>query len=235
MINIRESFIIAGRELGSLFSGPVAYIVITVFLFFTGFFFFSDFFYYNQAEMRSLFQMLPILFCFFIPAVTMRLFAEERHSGSIEIITTMPVSPADITAGKFMAALAFTAVMISPTLIYFFTVTLVGAPDPGPVIGGYAGALFLAGAYVSIGLLASSLTRNQVSAFIAAWAATFTLWLIDKITLFFPPSMSYLAKLGTDYHFQNIARGVIDIRDIIYFVTITGISLLLTARAAERG
>ncbi len=225
---------VAGKELRSYFSSPIAYIVITVFLIFTGFFFFKDFFYFNQAEMRGLFQLLPLMFCFVLPAVTMRLFAEERHSGSLEILLTLPLGMWEIVLGKFAAALIFTQIMLSPTLFYFVTVVLVGSPDPGPVAGGYIGALFLAAALISIGLLFSSVTRNQIVAFILAWGAAFSLWLIDKITIFLPSSLGFLSYLGTDFHFQNISRGVIDSRDIIYFISVSALAMMFTVKILER-
>jgi len=227
-------FTVAGKELKGYFSSPIAYIVITVFLIFTGFFFFKDFFYFNQAEMRGLFQLLPLMFCFVIPAVTMRLFAEERHSGSLEILLTLPLGMWEIVLGKFAAALIFTQIMLSPTLFYFVTVMLVGSPDPGPVVGGYIGALFLSAAIISIGLLFSSITRNQIVAFILSWGAVFSLWLIDKVTIFLPSSMGFLSYLGTDFHFQNISRGVIDSRDIIYFVSVSALAMMFTVKILER-
>ncbi|HPS58161.1 MAG TPA: ABC transporter permease subunit [Spirochaetota bacterium] len=221
------------RDLRSFFNSPIAYIVITVFLSFTGFFFFKDFFYINQAEMRNLFTLLPLMFCFFIPAVTMKLFAEERQTGSLEILLTLPVSARDAVIGKFLAGLIFSMGMVSPTLIYLLTVILNGSPDYGPVIGGYFGVVFLAGAYTAIGLLASSITRNQIVAFILGWAGCFLFWLIDKVVIFIPSSLGFIATLGTDYHFQSIARGIIDTRDVIYFLSIIAISLILTAKIAE--
>ncbi|HOK92455.1 MAG TPA: ABC transporter permease subunit [Spirochaetota bacterium] len=233
MNNLNQAKLVMMKEFKSYFYTPIAYIVITVFLIFTGFFFFKDFFYFNQAQMRSLFQTLPLMFSFVIPAVTMRLFSEERHSGTLEILLTLPVSSMDAVLGKFFAALAFCAVMLSPTLIYLGTVVFVGSPDPGPIIGGYFGSLFLAGAYSSIGILASSATKNQITAFIISWALCFALWLIDKITIFLPPSLGFISYLGTDFHFQNISRGVIDLRDIIYFISVAAISLMFSLRIIE--
>lgn len=234
MKKFKGIYTVAGKELNSYFSGPVAYIVITIFLIFTGFSFFKDFFYFNQAEMRSLFQLLPLLFCFVIPAVTMRLFAEERHTGSMEILLTLPLSMYDIVLGKFFAALTFTIAMTAPTLFYLITVLLVGSPDMGPVAGGYIGIVFIAAASVSIGLLFSSITRNQIVAFILACAALFFLWLIDKIVIFIPSSLAFLSQLGMDFHFQNISRGIIDSRDIIYFLSVCALSIMLTVKILEK-
>jgi len=221
------------KELKSYFSSPIAYIVITIFLVFTGFFFFKDFFYFNQAEMRNLFQLMPLMLCFVIPAVTMRLLSEERQSGSFEILMTLPVSSWDIVLGKFFAGTIFSAVMVSPTIIYLVTVVLTGSPDFGPVIGGYAGVLLLSAVYTSIGLLASSFTRNQIVSFISAWAACFSLWLIDKALIFLPSKLGFISYLGTDHHFQNIAKGLIDSRDIIYFISICALSLMFTVKVIE--
>jgi ABC-2 type transport system permease protein len=221
------------KELKSYFNGPIAYIVITVFLVFTGFFFFKDFFYFSQAEMRNLFQLMPLMLCFVIPAVTMRLLSEERHSGSFEILMTLPVSTSDIVLGKFLAGTIFSAVMISPTLIYLITVVLLGTPDFGPIAGGYAGVILLSAAYTSIGLLASSFTKNQIISFISSWAACFSLWLVDKAVIFLPSKLEFLSCFGTDYHFQNIAKGIIDSRDIIYFISICTLSLMFTVKVIE--
>ncbi len=234
MERFNESLSIMRKELRGYFTSPVAYIVITVFTVFSGFFFFKDFFYFNQAEMRSFFQFLPLMFCFVIPAVTMKLFAEERQTGSFEILMTLPVSTWHAVTGKFLAGFVFSAVMISPSLMYLVTVSLVGSPDFGPVIGGYIGALLLAGAYTSIGILASSITKNQIIAFIAAWAVCFLMWLVDKIAMFIPAKLSFISYLGTDYHFQNVARGIIDSRDVIYFVSLIALCMMITAKIIER-
>jgi len=233
MDRFNESIAIMKKELRTYFVSPIAYIVITIFLIFTGFFFFKEFFYLKQAEMRNFFQLLPLMFSFVIPAVTMRLFAEERQSGSIEILMTLPVSTLDAVMGKFMAGLVFIIVMLVPTLFYLITVILVGSPDFGPIIGGYIGVVFLAGACTSIGVLTSALSRNQISAFVTSMAIIFFLWLIDKIVIFLPSKLSFIGYLGTDFHFQNIAKGLIDSRDIIYFISIILISVLLTVKVLE--
>lgn len=233
MERFSEMRAIMTKELKSYFNSPIAYIVITIFLVFMGFFFFKDFFYFNQAEMRNLFQMMPLMLCFVIPAVTMRLLSEERQSGSFEILMTLPVSSRDIALGKFLAGTIFSVVMISPTLIYLVTVVMLGAPDFGPVFGGYIGVILLSAAYTSIGLLASSFTRNQIISFISAWAACFALWLIDKAVIFLPSKLGFISYFGTDYHFQNIAKGLIDSRDIIYFISICALSLMFTVKLIE--
>jgi len=232
-VRSREPLAIMKKELMTYFYTPIAYIVITAFLIVTGFFFFKDFFYFNQAEMRAFFQFLPLILTLVVPAITMRLFAEEIHSGTIEIMMTLPVRTIDAVAGKFLAATAFIALMMAPTLIYLVTILIVGSPDPGPIIGGFVGAILLAGTYASVGILTSSLSRNQIIAFIAGLMACFFLWLIDKITIFLPTKLGFLEYLGTDFHFRNISRGIIDSRDIVYFLSIIVISILLTAKILD--
>ena len=229
----REALTIMKRELRAYFVSPVAYIVTAIFLVFTGFFFFKDFFYFKQAEMRNFFQLLPLMFTIFVPAMTMRLFSEERQSGSIEILLTMPVTSYDVVLGKFLAATAFVMATLVPTVIYLLTVVWVGEPDMGPLVGGYVGAIFLGAAYAAIGVCASSFTKNQIIAFITALSVNFFLWLVNKITMFLPAKLRFLEYLGTDFHFQNIAKGLIDSRDIIYFLSIMAISIMLAAKVIE--
>jgi len=208
------------------FVSPIAYIVISIFLILSGWFFFSTFFLFNQAEMRSFFVLLPIIFSFVIPAVTMRLFSEEMNTGSYELLLTMPVTAREVVLGKFLAALSFLGIMLLPTAAYAVFIAFHGDLDWGPVAGGYLGALLLGAAYAGIGLLASSLTRNQIIAFITGMAICFTLTLLDKMLFFLPESLlGVLQFLGADYHFQNIARGILDSRDILYFLSVSFLTL----------
>lgn len=217
------------KEFRHYFVSPIAYIVISIFLLVTGWFFFTTFFLYNQANLRGFFDLLPLTFSFVIPAVTMRLFSEELNVGSYEILVTMPVTFRDIILGKFAAGLAFVAAMLVPTLAYPVTVSLLGQLDWGPVIGGYLGALLLGGAFCAIGVFASSLTRNQIIAFIIGMVICFSLTLIDRMLLFFPQSvLGVLGYLGTDFHFENISKGVIDSRDLLYFLSIIFVGLYST-------
>lgn len=232
-VYLQEPLAIARRELMTYFYTPVAYIVITAFLIITGVFFFMKFFYYNQAEMREFFQFLPLILTLIVPAITMRLFAEEIHSGTIETLMTLPVTTIKTVVGKFLAATAFIAIMLSPTLIYLVTIVIVGSPDPGPLVTGYLGAILLAGAYASVGIMTSSMGRNQIVAFILGLLACFMLWLIDKILIFLPNRLGFLEYLGTDFHFRNISRGIIDSRDIVYFLSIIIISILVTTKILD--
>ncbi len=223
---MRQAFFIFKREFRTYFVSPIAYIVISIFLLVTGWFFFSTFFLYSQASLRNFFSLLPIIFSFVVPAITMRLFSEEFNVGSYETLLTMPVTFLDVVLGKFMASVAFIAAMLIPTLAYPITIGFLGQLDWGPVAGGYIGAILLGAAFSAIGLLASSLTRNQIIAFITGMAICFCLVLIDKFFFFLPRfSLVFFQFLGAGHHFQNISRGIIDSRDILYFLSISFIGL----------
>jgi ABC-2 type transport system permease protein len=223
---MQQAVYIFRREFGTYFISPVAYIVISIFLLVTGWFFFTTFFLLDQANLRNFFSMLPVIFAFVVPAVTMRLFSEEFNVGSYETLLTLPVRGVDVVLGKFLAALAFMGAMLVPTLAYPFTVSFLGQLDWGPVVGGYIGAILLAAAYCAIGLFASSLTRNQIVAFIIGMAICFTLTLMERMLFFLPESLlGILSYIGANPHFQNISKGVIDTRDIIYFISVSFIGL----------
>jgi ABC-2 type transport system permease protein len=223
MRGVRQVF---KRDFKVYFLSPIAYIVISIFLILSGWFFFSTFFLFNQAEMRPFFSLLPILFAFIVPAVTMRLFSEELNTGSYELLLTLPVSVRDVVIGKFAAAVAFVGLMLVPTLSYGIFISFYGDLDWGPVIGGYAGAVLLGAAFASVGLFASSLTRNQIVAFIIGMSVCFFLTLIDKILFFLPESVVGVFQfLGADFHFQNISRGILDSRDIVYFLSVCFVAL----------
>ncbi len=214
------------REFKHYFVTPIAYIVIAIFLVLTGWFFFSTFFLYSQAELRNFFSLLPIIFSFIVPMITMRLFSEEYNVGSYEILVTMPVTDRDIILGKFLAALAFIAVMLLPTVSYAISVSLLGDLDWGPVIGGYVGALLLGAAFCAVGLFASALTKNQIIAFIIGMIICFALTMVDKILFFLPESMlGFFQFIGADFHFENVSRGILDTRDILYFVSVVFVAL----------
>ncbi|HEY1406514.1 MAG TPA: ABC transporter permease subunit [Spirochaetota bacterium] len=226
--------IVMRKELRSYFISPIAYIVITLFLAISGILFFSSFFINNQAEMRGFFQILPILFSIFIPALTMRLFAEERNTGSFETLVTMPLSIGDIVAGKILGATVFITLMLAPTLIYAISIIFTGSMDAGPVIGGYLGSILLGATFSAIGVFTSSLTRNQVVSFIAALSICLGLTLIDKFLMFFPSRVvNAIEYIGADFHFRSVAKGVIDSRDIIYFASVIALAVLGTVRAIE--
>jgi len=222
------------KESRIYFVSPIAYIVISIFLLITGWFFFMTFFLYDQADLRNFFVLLPITFSFVVPAITMRLFSEELNVGSYEILLTMPVTFRQVVLGKYLASVVFVAAMLIPTLAYPVTVAFLGDLDWGPVLGGYIGAILLGGAFCAIGLFASSLTRNQIIAFITGMAICFSLTLIDKMLFFLPQILlEVLQYLGADYHFRNISKGILDSRDIFYFLSVSFIALYGTHLALQ--
>ncbi len=226
---MKQTIYIFKKEFGDYFVSPIAYIVISIFLLITGWFFFKPFFLYNQANLRNFFNLLPIIFSFVIPAVTMRLFSEELSVGSYEILLTLPVTFLNVVLGKFLAGVAFIAAMLIPTLAYPISIAFLGQLDWGPVVGGYLGALLLGASFCAIGIFASSLTRNQIIAFILGMSICFSLTMIDKVLFFIPRYMlEFFAYLGSGSHFENISKGVIDSRDILYFITVSFVGLYCT-------
>jgi ABC-2 type transport system permease protein len=188
--------------------------------------FFSTFFVYNQADLRNFFNLLPMTFAFVVPAITMRLFSEELNTGSYETLLTLPVTFRDIIVGKFLAGVVFVGAILVPTLAYPVCVSLMGELDWGPVIGGYAGAIMLGAAFTAIGLFASALTRNQIIAFILGAVICFALTTMDRMLFFFPTTvLNVVNYLGASSHFQNVAKGIIDSRDILYFLSLVFLGL----------
>lgn len=227
--------VIFRREFAAYFASPIAYIVTGLFLIITGIMFFTAFYLQNRASMRNLFQMLPLILSFFIPALTMRVYAEEKRVGSIETLYTLPVTEFDVAAGKFLASFAASAVMIAPTLLYLVGMLPFGIPDAGPVIGGYIGALFLCAAFSAIGIFASSITKNQIIAFFTAFIICIALTMISDFLIFLPaPIVGFLQFLSANEHFTSISRGIIDSRDLIYFVSLTALFFSLTVVTQEK-
>ncbi len=222
------------KELKSYFNSPIAYIVIIVFLAIVGWFFTNQFFGSNQATLRGMFDMVPFVFLFFIPAITMRSFSEEKKQGTIELLLTKPVKDYELVTGKFLAALMLTIITLLPTLIYMVVVISLGSTDVGALIGGYLGLILMAAVYIGIGIFASSLTENQVVAFIISFVIVFALFMMGKILQQVSPGLvSSVEFLSTDYHYSNISRGVIDARNIIYYLSMILLPLYLTKVSIE--
>jgi ABC-2 type transport system permease protein len=229
---------IAGKEFRSYFQSPIAYIFITAFLVLTHFFFFRGFFVMNQATMREFFSLIPIVFLFFVPALTMRLWAEERKLGTTELLLTFPVEDWEAVLGKFVAAVGFLAVALACTLPLALTVILLGRPDGGALFCGYLGSLLLGATYMALGLWVSSLTSNQIVAFILALFGCFALFIIgEPIVLSAIPQAlglrAFCAYLSVGYHFDSLGRGVVDLRDILYYISIITFFLFLNVRSIE--
>lgn len=226
--------VITKRELKSYFTSPVAYIVTALFLITVGIFFYSTFFLNKKAELRIFFSMLPYAFTIFVPALTMRLFAEEQKTGSIETLMTLPVTETQVVLGKFFGAFITSVAMLIPTLLYVITLTFFGKPDYGPIIGGYVGAVLLCAVYSAIGTFASSITKNQIIAFFTALAISALLTLIDLFMIFIPGKVvKFLSFFSVVTHFNSVARGIIDSRDIIYLLSLTIVFILLTIKSQE--
>jgi len=228
------ALVISKREIRTYFNSPVAYIVVTVFTIVFGFFFFNNLFVEKQADMRGFFSLAPLMFCFFAPAITMRLLAEEKGSGTIELLITMPVRDWEVVVGKWLAAMALLLTTLLLTLVFAVTVAKLGPLDKGPAFGGYLGLLLMGGSYVAIGVMASSLTRNQVVSLIVAFGICFALFLLGKVLPFIPEKIQPLvAFLSTDTHFENVSRGVIDSRDVVYYLSVIVVTLLIATTSLE--
>jgi len=225
-------WLVVRRELRSAFGSPIGYVVAVVFLAVTGWLLFSTFFLNGRADLRAFFELLPITLALVAPAITMRQLSEELSSGTYESVLTLPLSAAQILGGKFVASLLFVMILLVPTLLYPLSIaSVVGGSaatqlDWGPVVGGYIGAILLAGLYCAIGLLASSASRNQIVAFILAIAVCAFLALVDRMLFIIPaPLVGLIQFLSATSHFESVARGVLDTRDLVYFVSFGGAAL----------
>ncbi len=233
---MRGTIAVAKKELRSYFNSPIAYAFLVLFLIASTAAFFSDFFPRNQASLRSLFAAFPLLLTFLVPALTMRLFAEERKLGTLEVLLTLPLRPVEVVLGKFLASVALLALALLLTAGAPLTAALLGDLDWGPVAGGYAAALLLGAAYLAIGLVISALTENQILAFLATLAVCFLFWLVgeEAVTRLFSVSQAAVLQMfGTGARFRSVERGVIDLRDIYYYVGIVTCGLAFNVLAIE--
>jgi ABC-2 type transport system permease protein len=220
------------KELMSYFNSPIAYIFIGVFLVAGNWLFFQNFFIYQQATMREYFALLPWIFLFLSPAVTMRLWSEEKKSGTIEFLLTLPITTWQAVLAKFFGALGFMIISLLLTFSIPVTISFLGHMDIGPLIGSYLGSIFLAGAYLSLGLFMSSLTRNQIIAFVLGLVVCFAAFIIGSsfVLVAAPAAIApLLSFLGLGTHFDSIARGVIDSKDVVYYLSFIFLFLWLNA------
>mgnify|MGYP001472005569 CR=1 FL=1 len=230
--NIKNIYL---KELRSFFNSPVAYIVIVVYLTILGWFFVSNLFLNNMSTLRTVFEMTPFLLLFFAPAMTMRSISEEKKSGTLELLFTKPIKEYEIIAGKFLAAWALYFFTLLPTLLYYITITSIGDLDTGAVIGGYLGLMLVGAVFLAISIFGSALTENQVVAFIVSLFIVFGLFMLDKILFYLPTTIAVVLEyISIDYHFSNIARGVIDTRDLIYYFSMIGFSLYLATTVLQK-
>lgn len=231
---MHNTWLFCQKELRSYFNSPVAYIVLSIFIFITGFFFTSSLFLMGQASMRPLFSLVPVVLLFFVPAITMRLLAEEKRSGSIELLVTLPTRDWEIVIGKFLAAWMLILAALALTLIFAFTVSALGDLDVGVTAAGYLGLVLLGGTFAAIGTWSSSLTRNQIVAFIIALVVIAALTMVDDLLPVLPMSLApVLQFLSVSYHFENIARGVLDTRDLLFYFSWMFFMLYLAHRTLE--
>ncbi len=222
------------REMGGFFNQPVAYVVITAYLLICGWFFTNNLFLAGQADIRSYLAIVPMILVFFTPALTMRLLAEEWKNGTMELLVTLPLKDSEVVLGKYLAAFAVFAVAQLLTLAYPVTAASLGPLDVGQAMGGYLGLLLMGGAFLAIGLYASALTRNQMVAFIVSFFLCFALFLVGKMLPLVPASLVPLVDfIGIDSHFGNLVKGVVDSRDVIYFVSIIVLCLVGAAHTLQ--
>ncbi|MEJ8802740.1 gliding motility-associated ABC transporter permease subunit GldF [Pontibacter sp. H249] len=232
-------FAILKKEFNGFLNSLIAYIVIAVFLVAIGMFMWvfpeSSVLEYGFADMQTLFNMAPWLFLFLIPAITMRTFAEEKREGTIELLLTKPISDLQLILGKYFAALLLALFALLPTLLYYYSVYVLGNPqgniDSAAVVGSYLGLIFLAGVFCAIGVFASSVSSNQIISFVIAVFLCYIIYtgfdLIASIPMW--GSYSYMiSQLGISYHYSAISKGLVDSRDVLYFISVIAIMLLAT-------
>ncbi len=227
--------IIYRKEMASSFNSPVAYIVLVVFTLISAWFFSNTFFLTNQSDLRTLFDIIPLVYIFFVPAITMGLIARERNAGTMEFLTTLPLTDGQIVVGKFLAALTIIAIALLFSFIHFFTLLMVGKNiDTGALLSGYAGLLLVGAVYAAVGVFGSAITQNQVTAFLISFLIIFILFILEKVLIFMPTFMASVFQfISIDYHLENISRGVIDSRNIVYFTSVIVFFLLLSTRIME--
>ena len=238
---MRNIYVIAKRELGSYFSSPVAYVFLVIFLLLTGFFTFTagQFFERGEASLGAFFGWHPWLYLVLVPAAAgMRLWAEERRGGTLELLMTMPITPWQAILGKFFASWIFIGIALALTFPVVVTANVLGSPDNGMIFAGYLGSLFLAGAYLAVTCMTSAMTRNQVVAFILSVVACLFLILAgfnpvtDLMVRWASPAfIDTVAAFSVVTHFDGFQKGVIDSRDLAYFVSVIGFSLFATSLA----
>ena len=232
MLNVRMIF---RREIQSFFNSPMAYIFLVIFAIVSGYFFTNTFFLFGQSDLRVLFDMIPLVYLFFIPAVSMGLIARENNIGTMETISTLPLRTFEFVIGKFLAGFCLIMLGLLATSIHFITLIYVGTNvDYGAIFSGYLGLALMGGTFTAIGIYASSVTDNQVVAFIIGVFLVLVFYMLDKTLVFAPQSIVGIIQfLAVDYHLSNISRGVIDSRNIIYFLSMIGFFIYLTIQTLE--
>ena len=223
------------KEMRSYLTTPASYIVLFVFLVLTGYFFQVSLFLINQATLDEIFRYIPMIYIFFVPAITMSLISKEKDNGTIETLTTFPISDTEIVIGKFLSSLVLIAIGLLFTLIHFFTIVMLGENvDMGGIFCAYLGLILMSGAYSAIGVFTSTLSNNQIIAFIISFFIVFFLFIVQSLLFFLPAGMaSFFQNISSVYHFQNMGRGIIDSRNIFYFLSLIAIFLKLAVTILE--
>jgi len=224
---------ITKKELRSYFNSPLAYIFIDVFLVVTAWLFFQNYFVIGQADMRYFFGLVPWMFLFIVPAITMRVWAEEKKLGTVEILLTMPMKDHEVVLGKYLASLLFLGITLALSFMIPVVVLWSGPADLGVILASYIGSLFLGGAYIALGVWLSAFTDNQIIAFILAIVASFLFFIVGQVFVLqsVPSFMTgFMQFLGLGAHFESISRGVIDSRDVLFYLSFIGFFLFLNAQ-----
>ena len=248
---MRNVLAIAGKELRSYFASPIAYVVIGFFALLYGYFFYALLSFFNRQSMQmsmgmggsmNINQMLiapvlsnvSVILLFVLPMVTMRTYSEEKRSGTIELLLTSPVTDTQIILGKFLGAMSLYAAMLAVTVIHLGLLFLYGNPEWKPILTGYLGLLLMGGCFIALGLLISSLTRNQIVAGMITFAVFLMLWVINWIGSFMgPTTQAVLSHLSITDHFDDFAKGVLDTKHLVYYASFIGFGLFLTAKAVD--
>ncbi len=238
---MRNVTTIAKRELRGYFDTPIAYIVIIFFLLIAGWIFFSMLFQGGRADMRSFFEPVLMLvspatlMVLVVPAITMRLVAQEKKSGTIELLSTLPITDGEIILGKYFGALGLLMIATAGTLFYAISVATLGDMDWGLVMGGYVGWVLYVAALASLGLLTSTVSNDQIVAFILGLLLCGTFYSIDVLSVILPPSLgAFFQFISGGAHLRNLARGVLDSRDILFYLSVCGGALFLASQSLRR-
>jgi ABC-2 type transport system permease protein len=232
---MRNVFYIAGKELRSYFVSPVAYVIVAFWLVAMGFFFWLSITSFGEASLRNVFGVVIILLLLISPALTMRLLSEESRTGTLELLLTAPVKDWSVVIGKFLGAFGLYIAMMALTLTYPLLLVLFGGnPDWGPIWSGYIGVLLLGMAFLAVGLFASSLTSNQMVAAVIAFVILLILYLISQVVSSVAAGVGdFLSKFSLYDHFDPFPRGIIDLKDVIFYLTFTGVVLFITVQVVE--
>ncbi len=248
---MRNVLTIAGKELRAYFASPIAYVVIGFFALIYGYFFYVLLAFFNRQSMQMsmgmggtmninqmliapVLQNVTVVLLFLLPMITMRTYSEEKRTGTMELLLTSPLTDMQIIFGKFLGAMGLYAAMVAVTLIHTSLLFLYGDPEWRPVLTAYLGILLMGGCFISVGLLISSMTRNQIVAGTITFAVFLVLWVINWIGSFVgPTAQAVLSHLSLTDHFDDFTKGVLDTKHIIYYLSFIGFGLFLTAKAVD--